>query len=129
LNTRLRGIGELTELSIDTKKRASRLRLDLLGETEPIEIHITEYAVRRRGEAATVTIVGATASRAWLAAALREFVVGHSFSIPANAGAVLKLLTRMNRWLPAGVVLHAAYDPAPVVDVRDGSRSFCWFKT
>jgi len=69
------------------------LRLVLLGETKPIDIHVTEYSVVSRGEAATLTIVGATASRRWLAAALREFVVGRRFDIPANAGAILKLLT------------------------------------
>jgi hypothetical protein len=93
LNTRLRGIGEMTQLSIDTKRRASHLRLVLSGETEPIDIHVTKYAVLRRGDVATLTIVGATASRTWLAAALREFVVDRSIRIPANAGALLKLLT------------------------------------
>jgi len=29
----------------------------------------------------------------WLTVALREFVVGQDFNIPAKAGAVLKLLT------------------------------------
>lgn len=92
-NTRLRGVGEMTELAIDTKKRAVHSRLDLVGEAEPIEIHVRKYAVQRRGETATLTIVDATASRKWLAVALREFVVGHGFSIPAKAGAALKLLT------------------------------------
>jgi hypothetical protein len=92
LNTRLRGIGEVSDLSIDTEKRACQLRLDLLGEAEPIDIYITKYALKRSGEKTMLTVVGATASRKWLAAALREFVVGQTFAIPAKAGGVLRLL-------------------------------------
>ena len=92
-NTRYRRIGEMTELSVDTKKQSLRLRLDLVGEAEPIEIHVTKYTLDQKGDDARLTIVDATASRKWLAEALREFVVGRSFSIPAKAGAVLNLLT------------------------------------
>ena len=83
----------MTELSVDTKKQSFRLRLDLVGEAEPIEIHVTKYTLDRNGDDVRLTIVNATASRKWLAEVLREFVVGRSFSIPAKAGAVLNLLT------------------------------------
>ena len=83
----------MTEFSIDTKNRAFRLRLDLLGEVEPIEIHVRRYELKRRGEETALKIVDATASRPWLAEALRQFAVGQSFTIPAKMGAVLKLLT------------------------------------
>jgi hypothetical protein len=92
-NSRLRGIGEMTELSIDTKTRVVRVLLELLGEAEPIEIHIKEYRLKRAGRAALLTVLEATASRRWLAEALRQFVVGRSFPIPAKADAVLRLLT------------------------------------
>jgi hypothetical protein len=92
-NTRFRRIGEMTELSVDTKKRSFRLRLDLRGEAEAIEIYVKKYRLHRDGDDMKLTIVYATASRKWLEAALREFVVGQSFTIPAKAGAVLNLLT------------------------------------
>jgi hypothetical protein len=92
-NTRIRGIGEMTELSIDTKNRAFRLRLELLGEAEPIEIHVRKYELKTRGEETELKIVDATASRPWLAEALRQFAVGRSITIPATMGTVLKLLT------------------------------------
>jgi hypothetical protein len=92
-NTRYRRIGEMTELSIDTKKQSLRLRLNLVGEAEPIEIHVVKYTLDRKGDDVRVTILDATASRQWLAEALREFIVGRSFSIPPQAGAVLNLLT------------------------------------
>jgi hypothetical protein len=89
----LRGIGEMTELSIDTKKKRVRVRLELGGEAEPIEVEITKYNLKNKDSGARLTIEEATASREWLAVALREFVVGRTIDIPAKAGALLKLLT------------------------------------
>ena len=93
LNNKLRGIGEMTELSIDTKKRAIRVRLELVGETEPVEIHIKEYDLSQSGRATTITIMKVAASREWLQEALRQFAVGRSFTIPPQAAAILNLLT------------------------------------
>jgi len=82
----------MTELSIDTQKRTVRMRLELLGEAEPIEIHIEGYRLEQVGETATVTVLKASASRPWLTEVLRQFVVGRSFTIPEKAGAVLGML-------------------------------------
>ena len=59
----MRSIGEMTELSIDTKKRRVRVRLELLGEKEPIEIEILRYSLKSKGETTHITIEEATASR------------------------------------------------------------------
>jgi hypothetical protein len=93
VNAQLRSIGEMTELSIDTKKRRVRVRLELVGEKEPIEIEILRYNVKSKGETTHISIEEATASREWLAVALREFIVGQDLTVPAKAGALLKLLT------------------------------------
>jgi hypothetical protein len=92
LNTRLVGIGEITELAVDTELRAFHLRLNLDGEAEPIDIHVKKYTLTRTGEEATLTIINATASRPWLTQALRQFAVGRPFKIPPTAGLVMKLL-------------------------------------
>jgi hypothetical protein len=65
----------------------------LLDETTPVEIDVKKYVLRRTGGAATLTIVEATASHQWLAAALGRFVVGRRVTIPAHASAALNLLT------------------------------------
>jgi hypothetical protein len=92
-NTRFSRIGQMTELSVDTKKRAFRVRLELAGESEPIEIQVKKYSLERRSTGATLTVVDATASREWLTEVLREFVIGQKFTIPDRAAAILKLLT------------------------------------
>ena len=93
LNSRLRGIGELSDLSIDTKRQRIHLRLRLSGEAEPTEVYVRKYTLKRKGERAMLTIVDATASRKWVAAILRKFVTGQTFPVPAQAATALKLLT------------------------------------
>src|SRR6516164_4077303 len=92
INRRLGSIGTMTELSIDTKEKRIRVRLDLIGEKEPIEVEILRYNLKTKDETTHITIEEATASREWLTVALREFVVGQDITIPAKAGALLKLL-------------------------------------
>lgn len=93
INRRLNSIGEMTELSIDTKHKRIWVRLELIGEKEPIEIEILRYNLKTEGETTRITIEEATASREWLTAALREFIVGQDIAIPPKAAALLKLLT------------------------------------
>lgn len=83
----------MTELSIDTKKKLIRVRLELLGENEPIDVEISRYSLKEKGETTYITAEDATSSREWLTVALREFVVGQDLPVPAKAAAVLKLLT------------------------------------
>jgi hypothetical protein len=83
----------MTEFSIDTKKKTLRVKLELAGEAEPIELQITKYTLRTKGDDTRLTIEDATASREWLTVALREFLVGKAFPIPAGAATALKLLS------------------------------------
>lgn len=92
INAKLRSIGEMTELCIDTNNKRVRARLELLGEKEPIDVEILRYSLKEKGETTYITIEEATSSREWVTAALREFVVGQDLPIPRKAGAVLKLL-------------------------------------
>jgi hypothetical protein len=93
INAKLRSIGEMTELSIDTKTRKVCLRLELLGEKEPIDVEVLRYSLKEKGQTTHITIEEVNSSREWLTVALREFVVGQDLAIPAKAAAVLKLLT------------------------------------
>ena len=92
INSKLRGIGEMTELSIDTKSKRLRLRLELVGEKEPVDIEITKYHLRTNDRGTQLTIEGATTSREWLNVALQEFVIGESFPVPAKVEGLLKML-------------------------------------
>ena len=83
----------MTELSIDTKRKRVRIRLELLGEKDPIDVEIIRYSLKVKGKSTHITIEEATSSRQWLTIALREFIVGQDLAVPAKAVALLQLLT------------------------------------
>jgi hypothetical protein len=91
-NARYSRVGQMSEVSIDTARREIRVRLELVGESTPVEIHVTDYTIEHQGERATVTIGDVTASREWITELLRQFVVGRTFALPERAAAIVKLL-------------------------------------
>jgi hypothetical protein len=58
-----------------------------------MEVFVRNYTLKRQGRRAMLTVVDATASRKWVAAVLREFVIGQTFPLPTQAATALKLLT------------------------------------
>jgi hypothetical protein len=93
LNKKLRHIGEITELSLNTKKCCVSLVIELAGEDEAVEIEIERYSIRRNENSASVVIEKASASREWLDAALEDFVIGRRFPIPPMAAEWIDMLT------------------------------------
>ena len=49
-NARYSRFGQMSDMSIDTARREIRLRLDLVGESTPVEIHLTNYSIQHQGE-------------------------------------------------------------------------------
>jgi hypothetical protein len=92
LNTRIRGIGEITELAIDTGAQTLHAHVALAGEPVPIEVRVHKYEVDRSGEDAALTLLDASASRQWLDEALHRFAIGQRIRIPPRAAVLLKLL-------------------------------------
>ncbi|MFL6541756.1 MAG: hypothetical protein ACJ8I9_01185 [Chthoniobacterales bacterium] len=93
LNSRLSGIAEIKELSLDSGARCVRVTLQLCGESAPLELHVLRYRLREQKGSPEIAIDELTASRAWLQNVLERFVVGRWFEMPPAAHTALKLLT------------------------------------
>ena len=91
-NAKYSRIGRMSDVSVDTARREVRVRLELAGESTPVDIHVMNYSVEQQGERGTVTIGDATASREWMSELLRQLVIGRTFDIPERAAAIVKLL-------------------------------------
>ena len=92
LNRRLSAIGEVAELLLDTSARSARVRVALHGEPEPVDLYVRKYALDADQDADWLTLVDVTASREWLGASLRQFVVGRPIRLPRTAAKALRLL-------------------------------------
>jgi hypothetical protein len=93
VNSRLEGIGSVTDLSLNTAERRIRLRLELRGEPAAIDLDVRDYRIEQGEGGDWLTIGDAVASREWLTAALQQYVVGQRFPIPAKAAGALRMLT------------------------------------
>ncbi len=91
-NAKFNRIGRISDVSVDTGKREVRARLELAGESTPVDIHVTNYSVEEQADRVTVTIGDASASREWMTELLRQLVIGRRFDIPERAAAIVKLL-------------------------------------
>ena len=81
LNLKLHGIGELTDLKVDTKTNSLWLEMKLVGEPHPVDIHVRKYRVHSEPEP-QVVIEEVVASRDWVTGALGKFIVDRPFAIP-----------------------------------------------
>jgi hypothetical protein len=80
INSQIKEYGEVIDLKIDNQAKTISLSVLLKGENLPINVKIDEYEL----DNAEITIKSANAERAWLNAALQNFVVGKSFKVPKN---------------------------------------------
>ena len=92
VNARLRGIGEVRDLVIDTDHRSAHCRLHLVGETAVIDVEVAGYTLATTNHRTTFTIADATTSREWLTAIVKQLVVGRAFRVPDAAAGALRLL-------------------------------------
>ena len=93
VNTRLRGVGQISDLSLETTNRTVHFCLTLRGESEPVDVKLSDVEVQRGDDGAVLIVGGAVASREWLSGALGQFVVGRTFPIPRGASLIFGLLT------------------------------------
>ena len=70
--TWLQPYGRLTELEIDADKRTLALTLELIGESEPVQIRIKHYELIERDDQTYLELGEIETSREWVNTLLRE---------------------------------------------------------
>jgi hypothetical protein len=82
LNRKIESFGQITNLQIDSAAHIASLTLVLKGEVSPISIHLDSYEIMKGEEATRVRVNNMRASREWIEAALKQYVVGQTFKVP-----------------------------------------------
>ena len=80
-NIILKGIAELTDFSFDLEARKVYVQIQLLGESETIEVWLEDFAVVSDGESREFIIHQAKSNRLWLNNLLAR-IVGKAWKIP-----------------------------------------------
>ena len=84
--------GELLDFSFNSRQRSVELHVLLKGETERLTVQVEDYEITRQGEADWVIVKRAQASREWVNAVLRNFVIGKPQLIPEQYAGMAKLI-------------------------------------
>ena len=80
-NIILKGIAELTDFSFDLEARKVYVQIQLLGESETIEVWLEDFAVVSDGESHEFIIHQAKSNRLWLNNLLAR-IAGKNWKIP-----------------------------------------------
>ncbi len=80
-NIILKGIAELIDFNFDLEERKAYVQIQLLGESETIEVCLENFAIVNDGESYQLIIQQAQSNRVWLNNILAR-IAGKSWKIP-----------------------------------------------
>lgn len=89
INREIEQFGTVQALTINTDQKTMRVELDLNGEASRIWINVAAYELSEQNGQVHIAFQKVTASRAWITAALNQYVVGRAFRLPAAARMLL----------------------------------------
>ena len=92
LSKELADYGELLDFKLSSRDKTVELHVLLKGEKEELTVHIEEYELVSSGEDDYVIIRRAKASREWVDAVLRKFLINKRHKIPKQYSSMVKLV-------------------------------------
>jgi len=84
--------GEVLDFKIDSQRRTAELHVLLKGERERLTVNIEGYEFVSEAGVDYVIVKNAKASREWVNAVLRNFLIGKKHKIPAQYSSMAKMV-------------------------------------
>jgi hypothetical protein len=84
--------GHIQSIEIDSSTRSLTAEVLLKGELEPITLKIKGFEIIHEGERHLIIPHSVSASRHWIDTALKDFLQGRAFDVPAVVAKALKFL-------------------------------------
>ena len=84
--------GEVLDFKIDSRARTAELHVMLKGEAERLTVNIEGYEITSEGGQDYVVVKGARASREWVNAVVRNFLINKKHKIPAQYSSMAKMV-------------------------------------
>jgi hypothetical protein len=90
LNNKFAEFGNVTFLAVDTRLRKASLTAELKGESAPISVEIGSYEIVELNGQMCIRVLKVSASREWLALAMKRYLVGRLVPLPPSVMPFLK---------------------------------------
>lgn len=84
--------GELRQFKLNSRERSIEFHVLLKGEREDLAVFIDEYELLQKGADDYVTIKRARASREWVQAVMRNFMINQPHKIPSQYSSMVKMV-------------------------------------
>ena len=88
-NKEMARYGKLLDLSIDSRNKTVDVSCQLIGEAEPITIHVDNYSIEPAAGKNYLHASGFTCSRPWLESLLTDFAQNRRIELPSWASSFL----------------------------------------
>jgi hypothetical protein len=92
LSREMADYGELLDFNFSSRDRSVEMHVMLKGETKPLTVNVTNYEFTERGSESFIVVKSASASREWVNAVLRNFVINKPHKIPAQYSSMAKMV-------------------------------------
>ena len=84
--------GEVLDFRINSATRSAELRVLLKGERDPLSVTIENYEVASEGAQDFIIVRRARASREWVNAVIRNFLIDKKHKIPSQYSSMAKMV-------------------------------------
>lgn len=84
--------GEVLDFKIDSKARTAELHVLLKGERERLTVNIEGYEITSEGGQDYIVVKRAQASREWVNAVMRNFLINQKHKIPQQYSGMAKMV-------------------------------------
>src|SRR5688572_25674741 len=84
--------GEVLDFKIDTAAQKGELHVHLKGESEKLTVHLDGWNIVTEGGADYIIVKRGQASREWVNAVMRNFLIGKKHKIPAQYSSMAKMV-------------------------------------
>lgn len=84
--------GEVLDFKIDTAAQKGELHVHLKGEREKLTVHLNGWHLVNEGGQDYIVVKQAHASREWVNAVMRNFLIGKKHKIPSQYAGMAKMV-------------------------------------
>lgn len=92
INVKIKRIGTVLNLKLDSKKKCINLEVMLAGEESPLTIEIGQYNIVLESDKYYIQIDDVSTSRLWLNVVAEETLNGQKIEIPKKIAKLLKVV-------------------------------------
>lgn len=92
IEKKLGDAGKVLDLQLDKESRSMRLRLQLTGESEPLDVALLDYSLQQEGNVTRLNFGRIELSRPWMQSLLSHYLPNPGVVVPEKYASMLGML-------------------------------------